>query len=140
MSATAVAAMANVLRRPSNAIHTRIRRAKLSSRRRRFIRLIAITRSLQGDQYGGQLGRPVKSSGGSWAAGGTGRRARLRGVWGNPSEFESRVAHQHGATDPTLAGFDPRSHTTVNGALEPSNLAGDREQGARPRHPVQTAL
>src|SRR4029077_17346182 len=29
----------------------------------------------------------------SRAAGGTGRRARLRGVWGNPSGFESRAAH-----------------------------------------------
>src|SRR5215469_17428266 len=29
----------------------------------------------------------------AWAAGGTGRRARLRGVWGNPSGFESRAAH-----------------------------------------------
>src|SRR6202140_5324240 len=140
MSATAVAAMANVLRRPSNAVNARIRRAKLSSRRRRFIRLSAMARSLQGDQRGGRLGRPVKSSGCSRAAGGTGRRARLRGGWGNPSEIKYRVAHQCGATDPTLAGFDPRSYTTVNGALEPSNLAGDREQGARPRHPVQTAL
>jgi hypothetical protein len=29
----------------------------------------------------------------AWAAGGTGRRARLRGVWGHPSGFESRAAH-----------------------------------------------
>ncbi len=42
----------------------------------------------------------VISTGCSWAAGGTGRRARLRGVWGNPSGFESRVAH-HSASDAT---------------------------------------
>src|SRR6266540_384508 len=36
----------------------------------------------------------------SRAAGGTGRRARLRGVWGNPSGFESRVAHFNSAGIP----------------------------------------
>src|SRR2546429_4201195 len=35
----------------------------------------------------------VEFTGAARAAGGTGRRARLRGVWGNPSGFESRVAH-----------------------------------------------
>src|SRR5438105_15919089 len=35
----------------------------------------------------------VESRSAARAAGGTGRRARLRGVWGKPSGFESRVAH-----------------------------------------------
>src|SRR5690348_9859438 len=40
----------------------------------------------------------------SRAAGGTGRRARLRGVWGNPSGFESRAAHHLEARGPEAGG------------------------------------
>src|SRR5438094_7325368 len=38
------------------------------------------------------------------AAGGTGRRARLRGVWGDPSGFESRAAHHHAPRPPGGGG------------------------------------
>src|SRR6202171_1641421 len=51
--------------------------------------------------------RHVKSCGCSRAAGGTGRRARLRGVWGNPSGFESRVAHQLKRPERLSACFPP---------------------------------
>jgi hypothetical protein len=52
----------------------------------------------------------------SRAAGGTGRRARLRGVWGNPSGFESRVAHHRaGGPDATMPAV--RYRPLVIGAL-----------------------
>ncbi len=59
--------------------------------------------------------RRVKSSGCSRAAGGTGRRARLRGVWGNPSGFESRVAHQAGASGATSRALRLFRNTEFHG-------------------------
>ena len=56
------------------------------------------------------LHRRVKSTGCSRAAGGTGRRARLRGVWGNPSGFESRVAHHTLVLQSAESGSFPRGN------------------------------
>src|SRR2546428_13766608 len=52
-----------------------------------------------------------------WAAGGTGRRARLRGVWGDPSGFESRAAHHVFAT--TSPGLSTGVRLPVAGPSSP---------------------
>src|ERR1700686_3506913 len=64
--------------------------------------------------------RRVKSSGCSRAAGGTGRRARLRGVWGNPSGFESRVAHHSAIGTPPACASLTLSNVTESKELDPA--------------------
>jgi RNA polymerase sigma-70 factor, ECF subfamily len=63
---------------------------------------------------------PGKITGCSRAAGGTGRRARLRGVWGNPSGFESRVAH-HWLYSSVYTMRGPHTyHVTESKELDPA--------------------
>src|SRR5579864_2429303 len=66
----------------------------------------------------------------SRAAGGTGRRARLRGVWGNPSGFESRVAHHAFRTANRSRGTAQGPDDAV-AALDP-HLCERKAEMARP--------
>src|SRR5207249_6528046 len=57
----------------------------------------------------------VEFTGAARAGGGTGSRARLRGVWGNPSGFESRVAHSN---SPSFPQREPPSGRVRSGAVD----------------------
>src|SRR5690348_12642365 len=95
LSATAATATAKIRVRLLQDAHTIIYDAKLTNR---AARLISLSRCFAGRSSRWRTRMPLgRINRLSRAAGGTGRRARLRGVWGNPSGFESRVAHQHDA-------------------------------------------
>ncbi len=73
-------------------------------------RLPVLARSSQGSGYPDSPHRR--------AAGGTGRRARLRGVWGDPSGFESRAAH-HSVQYSNLLGGQLEDGLDRGSALDP---------------------
>src|SRR6267143_5355257 len=119
MSTTAAAA-ANLLVRVSHVDQALICGAKLSSAGREFIL------HKRGLRDGARNQCPVEFTGAARAAGGTGRRARLRGVWGNPSGFESRVAH-HLTVSARKPPID--SPTSVVSARKPANRLYRRRCG-----------